>query len=285
MAIIQRNSFRLCYYYTMRIKIENSHGFTIVELLVVVVVIGILASVTIVSYGGVSQRAKIVSLQSDLTQAAKSLRLFQITNSTEDFPTTIDCTIADSATNKCVRLSAGSSYVYTPNNAASPRRYTLNVNNGTSIYRITDTTQPSGSWLAGKAATVMSGKYILATDISSQYKINTTIVASPQGVAGLDTTNLAYIALVNPQTNPSVDFSQYPAQSACITLGGRLPYVFELAAIYTDRVFYGNNFNTLYMSASEVVSPTTQVYTYLMNGAGTMPGMKTNVWPVRCVAD
>lgn len=39
-------------------------GFTIVELLVVIVVIGILASITIVSYSGITQRANTTSAQS-----------------------------------------------------------------------------------------------------------------------------------------------------------------------------------------------------------------------------
>ncbi|HZJ34650.1 MAG TPA: prepilin-type N-terminal cleavage/methylation domain-containing protein, partial [Candidatus Angelobacter sp.] len=73
-------------------------GFTIVELLVVIVVIGILAAITIVSYTGISQRAIAVSLQSDLTNASKQLKLFQVENSA--YPTTISCAIPDSSTNK-----------------------------------------------------------------------------------------------------------------------------------------------------------------------------------------
>lgn len=46
---------------------DNSNtGFTIVELLVVIVVIGILAAITIVAYTGISKQAVISSLQSDL---------------------------------------------------------------------------------------------------------------------------------------------------------------------------------------------------------------------------
>ena len=37
---------------------ETERGFTIVELLIVVVVIAILAAITVVSYTGISQRAK-----------------------------------------------------------------------------------------------------------------------------------------------------------------------------------------------------------------------------------
>ncbi|MFZ2125552.1 MAG: prepilin-type N-terminal cleavage/methylation domain-containing protein, partial [Candidatus Saccharimonadales bacterium] len=48
---------------------STNRGFTIVELLVVIVVIGILAAITIVSYAGISQRAVAVSLQSDLASA------------------------------------------------------------------------------------------------------------------------------------------------------------------------------------------------------------------------
>jgi len=52
-------------------------GFTIVELLVVVVVIGILAAITIVSYNGITNRAVESSMQSDLQNSATTLALEQ----------------------------------------------------------------------------------------------------------------------------------------------------------------------------------------------------------------
>lgn len=51
----------------------SSKGFTIVELLVVIVVIGVLAAITMVSFGSVQRRAVIASLQSDLKNSSIQL--------------------------------------------------------------------------------------------------------------------------------------------------------------------------------------------------------------------
>jgi prepilin-type N-terminal cleavage/methylation domain-containing protein len=55
---------------------KKSNGFTIVELLIVIVVIGILAAITVVAYNGVRDRASNTSVQSDLSSFAKKLALF-----------------------------------------------------------------------------------------------------------------------------------------------------------------------------------------------------------------
>jgi len=59
----------------MNYKKRITDGFTIVELLVVIVVIGILASITIVSYTGISNRASDSSVLADLASMDKVQKL------------------------------------------------------------------------------------------------------------------------------------------------------------------------------------------------------------------
>lgn len=55
-------------------------GFTIVELLITVAVVGILATVSIVSYGNVQRRAAVASLDTSLSQVAEQIELYQMKN-------------------------------------------------------------------------------------------------------------------------------------------------------------------------------------------------------------
>jgi prepilin-type N-terminal cleavage/methylation domain-containing protein len=52
---------------------QKTDGFTIVELLIVVVVIAILAAITIVSYNGIQARANDAAAKTELSQNAKSI--------------------------------------------------------------------------------------------------------------------------------------------------------------------------------------------------------------------
>jgi prepilin-type N-terminal cleavage/methylation domain-containing protein len=102
-------------------------GFTIVELLVVIVVIGILAAVTIVSYTGIQQRARAASLQNDLSQAVRQLEMYKTTNSLGQYP-------ADLAT-ASLKQSSGNNYSY--NTLTAGNGYCLNINNGNTAYFVT----------------------------------------------------------------------------------------------------------------------------------------------------
>lgn len=121
------------------IKQHTNSAFTIVELLVVIVVIGILAAISIVAYTAVRQRAISASLQSDLSTASKRIKLFQIENSA--YPESlIDCPTPD-VKNLCIKLSSGNSYVgYAFNNSSNPQTYSLIAGNGNVYYKVTSST-------------------------------------------------------------------------------------------------------------------------------------------------
>jgi general secretion pathway protein G len=66
--------------YTLCNMHKNQGGFTIVELLIVIVVIAILAAITVVAYNGIQNRANDTTIQSDLQNIAKKLELYKVDN-------------------------------------------------------------------------------------------------------------------------------------------------------------------------------------------------------------
>ena len=64
-------------------------GFTIVELLIVIVVIAILAAVTIVAYNGISKRAKTAAQQSEIQSASRKIEAAKVTNPADAYPATL----------------------------------------------------------------------------------------------------------------------------------------------------------------------------------------------------
>ena len=54
---------------------HHQYGFTIVELLIVIVIIGILAAISIVAYNGVMDKANDAAVKNDLANMAKKIEL------------------------------------------------------------------------------------------------------------------------------------------------------------------------------------------------------------------
>jgi len=55
-------------------------GFTIVELLIVIVVIGVIAAITVVAFSGVQARARDTARKNDLAQLSKATKLYAVDN-------------------------------------------------------------------------------------------------------------------------------------------------------------------------------------------------------------
>jgi len=121
---------------------SKQHGFTIVELLVVIVVIGILAAITVVSYTGISQKAIVAMLQSDLGNSAQKLKLYRVEH--DAYPQTLDgsnCPTGPADTNYCLKASSGNTLAYSSSSPYSSFSLVATNTNGTS-YQITDGSGP-----------------------------------------------------------------------------------------------------------------------------------------------
>jgi len=117
-------------------------GFTIVELLIVIVVIGILAAITIVAFNGVQNKAKASAAQSAVSQANKKILTYAAENA-DQYPPSLS---AAGVTN-----TQGLEYSY--NNDVSPRTYGVTVTNGAFSYYVSNTvTQPATGGYAGHSA-------------------------------------------------------------------------------------------------------------------------------------
>lgn len=121
-----------------RIISQAKHsGFTIVELLIVIVVIGVLAAITIVAYNGIQKRAQGSAASSALSQAAKKLTLYQV--DAGSYPSSL--------ATAGVTDGGSVSYQYSQNN--SGLGYCVTATSGSVSYKITESTQPAAGACPG----------------------------------------------------------------------------------------------------------------------------------------
>jgi len=127
---------------TMTNAVSRRRGFTIVELLIVIVVIGILAAITIVAFNGVQNKAKASAAQSAAAQANKKIIAYAAENS-DQYPTSL--------TAAGVTDTQGLEYSY--NNDTSPRSYGLTATKGVFSYYVSSgTAQPTLGGYPGHSA-------------------------------------------------------------------------------------------------------------------------------------
>jgi len=140
-------------------------GFTIVELLIVIVVIAILAAITIVAYNGIQNRANDSAVQNDLESFAKVMEMQKIDSTSGTYPS-----IPTAAMN--LKFSKGS---YGMDNRSRNLEYCYNSTTDTYILM----------------ANSKSGNYFKAVN----GKVSATAAASGYGICsqiGLASTNPNY---------------------------------------------------------------------------------------------
>lgn len=152
---------------------QKQTGFTIVELLIVVVVIAILAAITIVAYNGIQNRAKDSAAQSAATQAAKKLSTFMVANN-EIYPDDL--------------LVAGMNFIPSPDVTyeyrvgTDKKSYCLTATRQNTAFYITDSTAPIKGACVGHTGASQRPSANLATNPSVE--ANATFYSGYGGTGG-----------------------------------------------------------------------------------------------------
>lgn len=96
-------------------KLQKEKGFTIVELLIVIVVIAILAAIVLVAYNGIQNSAKTTSGQSAASQVQKKVEAYNA--ATGNYPTATAAPAFQTALNSQEESSIASITIGTPTSA------------------------------------------------------------------------------------------------------------------------------------------------------------------------
>lgn len=206
-------------------------GFTIVELLIVIVVIGILATLSYVAYTTFQSRARSSVLVNSLSQAKTKLGVYRVEQGA--YPTTSNFSVAGIPTNP------NTTYNYISMDGSAYCLTATNTTGATITYGITNTTAPTEggcnntSWLGNITLTNL----VANGDFSS-------------GTAGWSTTSATITATDNTATATVTAVSGAAAIARSVTGGivaGRTYYVsFVMNPFnaHTPAVFVGN-YNTI----------------------------------------
>lgn len=149
---------------------KKQTGFTIVELLIVIVVIGILAAITIATYNGVQARAENAKTINSVNAYVRAIRSYATINNTYPIaaypclgPSTIDCANITDSTGAC--NGAGASGYSAAFDAtiktvvtSIPSPSTQSMNCGGKMYM--------GAWYNSSSGTSASMTYYLKGDVA-----------------------------------------------------------------------------------------------------------------------
>ncbi len=97
----------------MHSNTRQNRGFTIVELLIVIVVIAILASISIVAYNGIQRRANVSAAYSDMKSLGQAFEIYRVDYG--QYPTTnteINAALAEANSTSLGHSSGSKSFVY-----------------------------------------------------------------------------------------------------------------------------------------------------------------------------
>ena len=150
-------------------------GFTIVELIIVIVVIGILTALAVVSFNGIRVRAIDSLIRADLSTAITKINTTKVDSGVDEYPATLsEAGISPSGDDGAT--------TFTYNVSGGQDVYCLQgVNSGRTFYATTDISNPATGYCDGTTGVPSDGNYTEDTGPSPPVVTTETSLASTNG--------------------------------------------------------------------------------------------------------
>ena len=124
------------------VKHTKSRGFTIVELLIVIVIIAILAAITLVAYNGITNRAHASASKTAAETLAKKIEVYNAANGAYPITNTAALMTTDLNSTSDSSISGNSVVIGTPSSSASDN--TVQLRTCATATQTPGTTVPTG---------------------------------------------------------------------------------------------------------------------------------------------
>ena len=210
---------------------KRKHGFTVVELLIVIVVIAILATIVLVSYNGIRNQAANAKVQADLSQANDKVAYYKVRNAGK---------CPDTLAAAGFSLNSSTYFQYSCDNTVTPSEYAITAS---------DTMSGSTSYYMSSADTslqkgVAPGQNLLVWDKSN----DSTAPIDPSSGVAIDKTKFK-TSTASMRLSPGANIKYIRANP----YGGSVGQVLTVTAwVLTDSNWNGlsNNSKIRYGAAS-----------------------------------
>ncbi len=221
-------------------------GFTIVELLIVIVVLGVLMTIVAVAYNGLQARAR---------KAAIETQLGQINRKVLTHAAGVDAVYPDSLAEIGIVSKAPFTFSYSASNGTNPKTFCASVSDGTTVYKVDSASQTpvAGSCYSGSTA----------VEFSAQNAPNETAVRLFDGNSATKWLAFSSSGWVAFSTTVPGQVTSYTLTSADDT-PGRDPASWTLAGS-NDRI----NWTTINTQSGQTFATRFLTKSYTVTGAGT----------------